>query len=288
MKRFLKINNYNYYYKYSLKKETTIKCIEKCKYFVIVNNYQELYKLLDYLNNKKIKYLIIGNGSKLVFTKNYKGVVISLKKLNKVTIGKNVIVEAGCLIPNLINKLKKYNLGGIEELIGIPCSIGGGLVNNISAHKVCLSDYLIKVLVYQNGEIKELNRDEISFNYHSSSLNKLVLLKAFFNFKKEELITIDNNIKKYRNYRLENQEIKYPSIGSIFKNKDQPAYQIITECQLENFKYKNIALSQKHLNFFKIKGKVEGKNVYKFVKKIEQKIYKIKKIRVESEINFIK
>ena len=147
---------------------------------------------------------------------------------------------------------------------------------------------LEKVLVYQNGEIKELNRDEISFNYHSSSLNKLVLLKAFFNFKKEELITIDNNIKKYRNYRLENQEIKYPSIGSIFKNNAQPAYQIIKECRLETFKYKNIALSQKHLNFFKIKGKVKGKNVYKFVKKIEQKIYKIKKIQVESEINFIK
>ena len=66
------------------------------------------------------------------------------------------------------------------------------------------------------------------------------------------------------------------------------AIDIIKECNLENFKYKNVSLNKKHLNFIDIKGKTKGKYIYIFIKKIQKKVKRILNIDIESEIIFIK
>ena len=290
MIKFLKENNINFTKNFCLKNVTTIKGIERCKYYIEVDNYYQLYNLLDYIKLNNLKYLIIGNGSKVVFINNYKGIIISLKKLNKIY--KNIDtyeVDAGVLLPNLINYIKKDNYGGIEELIGIPCSIGGGLVNNVSAHNVELSKFLIKVMVYEDNKIKEINKNDIIFSYRNSSLKNKIILKAYFKFVNKDKEIIENKIKEYKEYRKNNQVISLPNIGSIFKNiNDIKAYKIIKDCNLENIKFKNISLSKKHLNFLEIKGTCKGKNVYKFIKKIQKKVYFLKKIKLKTEIIFIK
>ena len=289
MIKFLKTNKYIYYFKYPLKKITTIRNNGYTKYFVLVNNIEELINLINYLRLKNKKYLIIGNGSKLVFLKNYNGMIISLKKLNKIYIKENVEVECGASILDLINTIKKYNLGGIEELSGIPSTIGGALVNNSNAHNKSLYDYLVKVLVYKD-KLMFLSKDDIDYGYRYSSLkNKYIVLRAYFNFDNIDVDIIDNNIKKYLKYRLKNQVISYPNIGSIFKNKnDIKAHEIIRKCNLENFKYKNVSFNKKHINFICIKGAVSGKYIYKFVKKIQKKVKKILNINLETEIIFKK
>lgn len=290
MLKFLKENKYLYYKNYRLNKVTTIISNEKCKYFIIIKNYNELYRLIDFLNKKKVKYLIIGNGSKLVFINNYHGVIISLKELDKIRIDNNICeVEAGTLVIALINKLKRNNLGGIEKLVGIPSSIGGGLINNISAHNVALSDYLIKLYVYKDDEIKELSKREIIFSYRYSSLrDNCIVLKAIFKFDRKDKNQINEEINVYKNYRKENQEIVYPNIGSIFKNNIRAAALLIKEAKLENFKYKNVSFSKKHLNFINIKGKTKGKNIYRFTQKVIKKVKKRLNINLKTEINFIK
>lgn len=289
MKKFLKNNKYNFKYKYPLKNITTIKNNGYAKYIVYVQNYLEFEKLIKFLKKKKIKYLIIGNGSKLIFINNYKGVIISFKYLNKIEIKDYVEVEAGVNISSLIQKLKNNNLGGIEALIGIPSSIGGALINNASAHNISLYDYLDKILVY-NDKLMFLDKKEIKYGYRFSSLkNKFIILKAYFKFDILDKKIIDENILKYLNYRNEKQEISYPNIGSIFKNYENiKAHKLIKECHLENYKYKNVSFSRKHLNFLSINGKTNGKNIYKFIKIIQKKVKKLTNIDLETEIIFIK
>ena len=88
----------------------------------------------------------------------------------------------------LVNKIKKFNLGGIEELSGIPSSVGGALVNNAEAHNVSLYDYLIKVLVYKD-KLYYLNKEEINYSYRYSSLkNNFIVL--FLYYRKIYLLTL--------------------------------------------------------------------------------------------------
>ena len=63
---------------------------------------------------------------------------------------------------------------------------------------------------------------------------------------------------------------------------------MIKKCKLENYHFRNVSLSSKHLNFLNIKGEVKGKYIYKFVKNIQKKVYKLEKIKLDSEIIFIK
>lgn len=288
MKKYLKKNKYIYYYKYPLKNITTIKNNGNTKYLVYVKSIEELIDLINYLNKKKRKYLIIGNGSKLVFVNNYKGVLISLKKLNKIEVNDCVEVDAGVNLLSLINSIKKHNLGGIEALSGIPSTIGAALANNATSHNVTLFDYLDKVLVYKN-KLMYLNKNDINYSYRYSSLKNYIVLKAYFKFDNIDEKYINENIKKYLNYRKNNQVMTYPNIGSIFKNKNNiKVIDIIKKCKLENIRYKNISLSKKHINFININGKVNGKNILKFVNLIQKKVKKSLNINLESEIIFIK
>ena len=84
----------------SLEKYTSYKLKEKKKNIVIVNNINDLKKLLDYLKTNKIKHKIIGGGTNLIFDGDYDGVLIKLDVTNLLIDGRTIKVEAGC---NLIN-----------------------------------------------------------------------------------------------------------------------------------------------------------------------------------------
>ena len=65
----------------SLKEYTTYKLNGIARFLVIPDNLDCLKKLINYLNENKIKYKIIGGGSNLIFkNKIYDGVLILLKK----------------------------------------------------------------------------------------------------------------------------------------------------------------------------------------------------------------
>lgn len=287
MRKYLIKNNYTFYYKYPLEKITTIRNKGFCKYYILINTFDEIINLIKYLNSKKKKYFIIGNGSKVVFKKNYYSIIISIKNLNRIFYKDYVEVEAGCLISSLIHSLKKKGMSGIEELIGIPATIGGSIKNNASCHNKSISDYLDSIIVIKNNKIVKLKKSEINFMYHKSSLDKCIILKCYFKFDIDNKNNIKKKINNYLLYRKMNQVCTYPNIGSMFKNNDIKAYELIKKCNLENFMYKNVGFSKKHLNFISIKGESNGKYIYKFINKVQKKVYKMSKIKLESEIIFI-
>ena len=79
------LKKYEFYEEYDLKKYNTYKLSVICKYLVFINHIQELIDLLKYLKENNIKYLVLGNGSNVIFKDEYfDGVVIKLDKLNKI------------------------------------------------------------------------------------------------------------------------------------------------------------------------------------------------------------
>ena len=62
----------------SLKNFNTMKLDAGCKYFIMPTNIIELKKVLIILNENKIKYYIIGNGSNIIFTNKEKDCIIKL------------------------------------------------------------------------------------------------------------------------------------------------------------------------------------------------------------------
>ena len=89
-----------------------------------------------------IEYFILGNGSNLLVSDHgYDGVVINIHednfsdlKIEEIDQNHNkIIVGGGFLMRNLAKKMCLLSLSGLEDIIDIPGTIGGGIIMNASA-----------------------------------------------------------------------------------------------------------------------------------------------------------
>lgn len=242
----------------SLKKYNTYRIGGNAKYLISPNSVEDLQKLVIYLNENKIKYMVLGNGSNVIFSeKLYDGVIIKLDKLNKIEVeGLFISVEAGVMLPKLVQVATNNNLKGLEWAAGIPGTIGGSIVGNAGAYKSEIKEFLLSVTVMDKlGNIKTLKTSEITFKYRYSAfkdeLKDLIVISALLGLlpgeKQESMRIIDDRRKR----RLESQPLEYPSAGSVFRNPEGDAAGRIIEQEI-NFKGKRIGgaeVSKKHANF---------------------------------------
>ena len=96
------------------------------------------------VNEKNIPLYIIGNGSNILFTdEGVEGVVIKLE-FDEININdEEVEVGSGITLGKLSAKLAQSSLSGLEELSGIPGTIGGAVKMNAGAYGKEMKDLVI-------------------------------------------------------------------------------------------------------------------------------------------------
>ncbi len=273
----------------SLKEYNTYRIDTKCKYLIKVTNVSNLVELINYLNDNNIKYLVLGKGSNVILPDTpFNGAVISLEKLNKITIeGNKVICEAGVNLVELVNKVINHNLSGLEYLGGIPGTLGGALYGNAGVKEHCIYDHILSVDVIRCGKLITLDKKDIIYSYRNSMFKdqKDLIISGTFLLKKEldnqELLQI---IKEERLKRQNTQPLEYPNAGSVFKNPvNNYAGKLIEECQLKGYNINDAYVSLKHANFIINKGHATSKDIKELISYIQDKVYKEKNILLELE-----
>ena len=111
----------------SLKKHTTLKVGGVCKYFATVYDEDSFIGLINFLNEKKERYFILGNGSNVIFEDGYfDGVVINTKRLNSISFhGNQVTVSSGVMLPKFCRELLDRGFVNFSFAAMIPGTIGG-------------------------------------------------------------------------------------------------------------------------------------------------------------------
>ena len=254
---------------------TTYKLSGKINKVVYPENLEKLKFLIKYLKENRIKHMVIGNGSNLIFTKNYDGVLIKLDKFNKVEINENIVkVGAGYSLIKLAMKTAREGLSGLEFASGIPGTIGGAIYMNAGAYNCSMSDVVESVLVLDdNLKVKKLFLEDLDFSYRSSILknNNYICLEATLNLKKAKEEEILELIKNRKKRRLITQPLEYPSGGSVFRNPDGDfAGRLIEEAGLKGININGAEVSNKHANFIINKGTASGKDVKELILKVQR------------------
>ena len=146
-----------------LKNYNTYKVSTFAKYLVDVKNEESLVNLIKYLNDNKIKYLILGNGSNVVLPQEeLDGVIVKLNGLNKIEIDDDeVYVEAGVMLPKLVNETVNNCLLGLEWASGIPGTVGGAVVGNAGAYLSDIFSFIEEIRILEDGVIKTINKNEV-------------------------------------------------------------------------------------------------------------------------------
>lgn len=274
------LEKYEYYENYNIKKYNTYKLEVIAKYLVFISSIEDLILLLSELKENNIKYLILGNGSNVIFEDAfYDGVIIKLDKLNnfKVISDNEIEVECGYSLMKLSRDILKYGLCGLEFASGIPGLLGASIAMNAGAYNEDMAGVVKSVkVINSNNEIVTMTKEELSFKYRDSFLKKnkdYICLSAVLSLKqgneKESLEIINSR----RERRLETQPLEYPSAGSVFRNPEgMHAGKLIEDCGLKGYNINGAEVSEKHANFIINKGNCKGEDIIDLINLIKDKV----------------
>ncbi len=174
------------YTDYQLEKSNTFNIKAKSDAYVEIASVQDLDSILKRRKYSDMPRLILGNGSNMLFTKDFKGIVLknSIKGMETITETDDCIIIKVCSGENfddfaaLCAKNRYY---GPEFLSGIPGSMGGAVVQNIGAYGHELSMFVQEV-EYYNTETYEINKiaaADCNFGYRKSIFKNELAEKAF-------------------------------------------------------------------------------------------------------------
>ena len=238
----------------SLKNLTWFQTGGNCKYFFQPENLQ---MLINFIKNTPInlEMLPMGAGSNiLIRDKGYDGIIIHFLKLNKMTIEDNGIIktEAGAMDAEVARFARNNNRKGLEFLIGIPGSIGGGIKMNSGAFGSEFKKVLIDVTaINKEGYIRTFKNKELELSYRTNRLNNdWLFLEARFKTKQGKKNDIEKKMKEIINLRKNNQPTGVRTGGSTFMNdKKFKAWELIDQSGCRGLVVGGAKISEKHCNF---------------------------------------
>ena len=262
----------------SLKKHTTYGIGGPADLMIFPKSKQDLIKVIEIINENKIQLTILGSGSNVLVSDNgIRGAVISLKNsLKQIEVDNNILyAECGTMLGKIVKHAVKNNLIGLENLNGVPGTLGGALIMNAGAWGGEISENLIHVeVINSKSEIQKIQKKDLNFSYRQSSFNKDdILLSAKFSLKKADKDIIKENFIEAQSGRKKSQPLNKRSAGSLFKNpKNNSAGKLLDEAGLKGFSIGDAKISEKHANFFINDGDATSKDMLMLIKKAHKEV----------------
>ena len=276
-----------------LSKHTTYGIGGPAEIMVFPENKTDLIQIIRTARKMNQPVSILGSGSNILISDNgIKGVVISLKNTLKLIEIENqkLYAECGSMLGRIVKQAVKHNLIGLENLNGVPGTLGGALVMNAGAWGGEISENIVQVeLIDEDGKLRYLQKNEINFSYRQSSFNKKdILLSAEFLLKKADKEIINKNFVEAQTGRKSTQPLNKRSAGSLFKNpKGHSAGKLIDEAGLKGFSIGQAKISDKHANFFINEGNASSKDMLQLIKKAHQTVKEKFNINLELEVKLM-
>jgi len=195
----------------SLKPYNTFGIDVKAELFSYFNDSSSLKKILKFESIKKTPKLIIGGGSNLLLTKDFKGIVLK-NEIEGIEITKqdkdHVFIKAGAgmMWHDVVMFAIDNNFGGIENLSLIPGSVGAAPMQNIGAYGVEVKDIFFELEAVNVNTLEEVRftKKRCQFGYRESIFKR--------QFKNQFIITsvtlkLNKNPKVNTSYGAIQQEL---------------------------------------------------------------------------------
>lgn len=276
-------------------KHTTYKVGGPARIYLKVKDVDSLIKTIKYCGKHRVKYLVIGRGSNLLFSdREYEGLIISLNEcFNEIKVnGSTMIAQAGVPMISLSYQAAKIGLSGFEFMGGVPGSIGGGIYMNAGAYKYDLASVVKTVtLLNEKHEVVTFNNEQMDFSYRHSICQdnrKLIVLEVTFELTAKSPDEIKAVLDKRKERRMSSQPWNMPSAGSVFRNpQDKPAWQYIDECGLRGYEIGGAQVSPKHSNFIVNNGYASAKDIYDLIMLVQEKVNEKFGVKLRREVGLI-
>ena len=130
---------------YSLLAHNTFGIDVKCSRFLEYETTAEAQQVADVLRHSSIPYIIIGEGSNLLLTRDFPGIVVHSALKGWEINGNRMLCGSGEAWDDMVEVSLHHGLYGAENLSLIPGDVGASAVQNIGAYGVEVKDLIVEV-----------------------------------------------------------------------------------------------------------------------------------------------
>ncbi|MBP6467378.1 MAG: UDP-N-acetylmuramate dehydrogenase [Fusobacteriaceae bacterium] len=255
---------------------------------IIVEDKAELH---DALNGKK-DIFVIGNGTNTLLNDGrLEKTFVSLKKLQKIEeLGEGLVrVEAGIDFNELVDYTGKMDYNGLENLSGIPGSLGGLVYMNGGAYGSEIFDHIVEIEILDNEfNLRTVKKENMYFTYRKTEIQekKWIVVSATFKFDKG----FDNaKVEELRTKREGNHPLDLPNLGSTFKNPEGMfSARLIIEAGMQGIQIGGAQISMKHPNFVVNHGNAKFEDVINLVTEVKKAVKEKSGVDLHEEIIIVK
>lgn len=272
------------YKKHLMKNFSNIKIGGIAKEFIEIENKNEMSLIVSEIE----KIFILGNGTNtLINDCQLETTFVSLKKIDYIKKIDDTTIEvgAGLDFESLLNYMKNNNYTGLENLAGIPGSVGGLVFMNGGAHGVEIFDKIISVeIIDENNRLRVINKNDLHFSYRTTEIKhkKWIVLSVTFKF---EFGYKNDIVEKYLAKREARHPLNEPNLGSTFKNPNGYfSAKLIIEAGLQGLRVGEAQISEVHPNFVVNKGNASYLDVINLIQKVKTVVKEKTGIELEEEI----
>lgn len=275
-----------------MKEYSNMKVGGTAKELIFIDDKKELKEILQTRSN----IFLLGNGTNtLINDGNLDISFLSLKRLKNITVEEKkgdydlVRVEAGLDLDDLIDFMEKNDYSGLENITGIPGSVGGLVNMNGGAYGTEIFDCIEEVEVCKNdGEIVKIKTADLNFKYRTTEIkeNKWIVVSALFKFG----FGFDKAASEdKREQRKTKHPLDLPNLGSTFKNPEGTfAAKLISDAGLKGYRVGDVEISPKHPNFVTNLGNASFNDIISVIEHVKEVVFEKFGVKLETEIIILK
>jgi len=272
---------------------TTLRIGGPARFLVDVADADALARVLRFASAERLPVLVLGKGSNLLAPDaGFPGVVIVLGGSFRETRveGAEIVAGGGVALMALAVAARDAGLSGVENVSGIPSSVGGAVRINAGSYGSEIFDVLVSVtLVSPAGEVRTAAAATVAHGYRWTSLCETgdVVAEARFLLTSKPSAEIAARMAEVAAKRR-GALPQLPNAGSIFKNPPGHfAGKLLEECGLKGRRVGGAEVSPVHANVIVNTGGATAEDVKALMTEMKRAVKDRFGIELQPEIQIV-
>ncbi len=263
----------------------------EAQYLAEPTDMDELAELVRRCREEDMPVRLLGGGSNiLVRDEGVSGLVIHLAaaRFCDVSIKDGVVTAGGgAKLTHVISTAVRDGLAGLEQLVGIPGTVGGALRGNVSCHGSDIGQYTKAATVLTHaGEITSRSRENMVFAYRESNLDELVILDAQFELEEADPRELTKRMQKLWIVNKAAQPLRNQTTAMTFKDPGGiSAASLIEQAGLKGARAGAAQLSDRNANFIVTGTDASSRDVLELIDHLRGRVSERLGVELETAID---
>ena len=205
--------------------------------------------------------------------------------------GLDVYVGAGALNFNVVMACKQFGIAGLEFLVGIPGTIGGGLAMNAGCYGKDIAGILVEATVVDEAGVTHvLKPKDIGYVYRGNTLPEgMIFVSGVLRGEPGSQEEIEERIAAITAKREASQPVRSRTSGSTFVNPDggMKAWELIDKAGCRGLVIGDAQVSEKHCNFLINRGNATAADIENLGEEVRRRVKEMFGVELHWEIKRI-